>query len=44
MGFYPQFDELDPLTGSAAHHPFPRLPSIVRRARVLLKGVHATKL
>lgn len=38
MGFFRQFDEFDPLTGAVPDHPFSHLPSIVSRARRLLKN------
>ena len=38
MAFFHQFDEFDPLTGAAPSHPFSQLPSIVSRARRLLKN------
>ncbi len=38
MGFHRQFDEFDPLNGLVPTFPFPNLPSIVERARRLLKN------
>lgn len=38
MGLFRQFDEFDPLTGAIPDHPFSHLPSIVSRARRLLKN------
>lgn len=38
MGFHRQFDEFDPLRGVAPAYPFSHLPSIVERARRLLKN------
>lgn len=38
MGFFRQFEEFDPLAGAAPDHPYSQLPSIVARARKLLKN------
>jgi len=38
MGFHRQFDEFDPLNGVVPAFPFSNLPSIVERARRLLKN------
>lgn len=38
MGFYRQFEIMDPLTGSASGSPFTQLPNIAFRARLLLRG------
>lgn len=38
MGFFRQFDEFDPLTGTPPDYPLSHLPTIVKRARALLRG------
>lgn len=38
MGYYRQFEILDPLAGNVPGHPISSLPTIARRARLLLDG------
>lgn len=38
MGYYRQFEILNPLTGQVPGHPIAQLPAIARRARLLLDG------
>jgi hypothetical protein len=44
MGFYRQFETLDPLTGSVPAYPFAQLPNIAFRARLLLRGRTSAQL
>jgi hypothetical protein len=44
MGFYRQFETLEPLTGSVPEYPFAQLPNIAFRARLLLRGRTSAQL
>lgn len=44
MGFFQQFDQFDPKTGSVPHRPFSLLPDIVRRARSILRRRSADEI